>query len=95
MRDCYRTFITHIPRLLIAPIVAVALLLTGCDSQLQTEPYSEITPEQFYQNEAEFEAAVTGVASQLRALEDAPLNLQEHTSDETIPSRTRHGTRCR
>jgi hypothetical protein len=88
MRDCYRTFITHLPRLLVAPLVAVAVLLTGCDSQLQTEPYSEITPEQFYQNESEFEAAVTGVASQLRALEDAPLNLQEHTSDETmVPTR--------
>ena len=88
MRDCYRTFIAKTSRLLILPVAALALFLTGCDSQLQNEPYSEITPDQFYQTESEFVAAVTGVASQLRALEDAPLNMQEHSSDETmVPTR--------
>lgn len=88
MRDCYRTFITRTSRLLILPVFALAVLMAGCDSQLDTQPYSEITPDQFYQNESEFVAAVTGVASQLRALEDAPLNMQEHASDEMmVPTR--------
>jgi hypothetical protein len=88
MRDCYRTFLHRTSRLLILPIAAIALLITGCDSQLDNEPYSEITPDQFYQNESEFVAAVTGVAAQLRPLEGDPLNLQEHSSDETmVPTR--------
>lgn len=88
MRDCYRTFIAKTSRLLIVPIAALALFLAGCDSQLQNEPYSEITPDQFYQTESEFVAAVTGVAAQLRPLEDGPLNMQEHSSDEMmVPTR--------
>ena len=88
MRDCYCTFLDKTSRLLILSIAVVAFFVTGCDSQLQKQPYSEITPDQFYQNESEFVAAVTGVAAQLRQMEDAPLNLQEHSSDETmVPTR--------
>ena len=88
MRDCYRTFIAKTSRFLLLPVAAVALLVAGCDSQLQNEPYSEITPDQFYQNESEFVAAVTGVAAQMRNFVFGPLNLQEHASDETmVPTR--------
>ncbi len=91
MRDCYRTLFTKTSRLLLLPALAfglLALVVSGCDSQLEEDPYSDITPDQFYQNEAEFVAAVTGVASQLRQFEDAILNMQEHSSDEMmVPTR--------
>lgn len=91
MRDSHRSFTTGTSRLLALPVVAFGLLVlvvAGCDSQLETQPFSDISPEQFYQNEAEFVAAVTGVASQLRALEDQVLNMQEHSSDEMmVPTR--------
>lgn len=91
MRDCYRTLTAKTSRLLLLPAIAfglLALVVSGCDSQLEEDPYSDITPDQFYQNESEFVAAVTGVASQLRQLEDAVLNMQEHSSDEMmVPTR--------
>lgn len=91
MRACYHSFVRKAPRLLVVPGVAIglfALVLAGCESPLETDPYSDITPEQFYQNEDEFIAAVTGVASQLRVFNDAVLNMQEHSSDEMmVPTR--------
>lgn len=88
MRDCYHLLLTKAVRLMAFPVVALALVVAGCDSQLETEPYSQITPDQFYQNEAEFVAAVTGVSSQLRTFEFDILNMQEHSSDEMmVPTR--------
>ena len=72
---------------LLLPLVAT---LTGCDSQLEEEPFSQITPSQFFQTEEEFLSAAAAVYSQLRVgtIEWNYWNLQTHTGDGImVPTR--------
>lgn len=69
-------------------LLPLALTLSGCDQQLEQEPFSQITPQNFFNNEQEFFAAATGVYAQLRNLQFDALDLPEHTSDEMmVPTR--------
>jgi hypothetical protein len=74
---------------LLLPLVAI---LSGCDSQLEEEPFSQITPEQFFQTEEQFLSAAAAVYSQLRAdaftYEWNYWNLQTHSGDGImVPTR--------
>ncbi len=81
-------------RLFLLPFVvllATLVTFTGCDSALDQEPFSQITPDQFFNTEAEFLAAAAAVYAQLRAVavdNDGWMNLQTHASDEImVPTR--------
>lgn len=57
-------------------------------TDLDTTPYSLITPDQFFKNDDEFLAAMAPVYAQLRALQWAYHNIQQHSTDETmVPQR--------
>ena len=80
------------PRVLAFALVIVlplTMILAGCDSQLEEKPFSQITPQQFFQNEEEFVAAATAVYAQLRtSLIFNQLDITEHSSDELmVPTR--------
>lgn len=64
---------------LLAPVVGLA----GC-TDLTVDPYSAVTPENFYQTETEVIAALSPVYSQLRATLWAYHNLSQVSSDENI-----------
>lgn len=82
------------PRFFIVPVVllfAFAVTLGGCDSMLEEEPFSQITPDQFFNTEAEFLSAAAAVYAQMRELSNdngGYLNVQEHTADGImVPTR--------
>lgn len=79
------TWITAIATMvLFAPMV---LTLQGC-TDLDEEPFGVITPDQFFQTEAEIIAALAPVYAQLRTLQWNCFNIAQHTSDETlVPTR--------
>lgn len=57
-------------------------------TDLDTTPYSLITPDQFFKNDAEFLGAMAPVYAQLRALQWSYHNIQQHSTDETmVPQR--------
>ena len=73
-------------------LLPLAAILSGCDSQLEEEPFSQITPEQFFETEQEFLSAAAAVYSQLRAdgftYEWNYWNLQTHSGDGImVPTR--------
>jgi hypothetical protein len=68
---------------LLGVLLAPALGLAGC-TDLTVDPYSAVTPENFYQTETEVIAALSPVYSQLRATLWAYHNLSQVSSDETI-----------
>lgn len=65
-------------------VLLLALTTSGCDSQLEQTPPGGITPDRFFETEQEALQAVGSVYAQLRTLEDAPLHLQELTTDELV-----------
>jgi len=68
--------------------LALAVVLVGCDQQLEEESFDQITPGNFFQNQEQFRAAATGVYAQLRSIPGAVLDIQEHSSDEVmVPTR--------
>jgi len=74
--------------LFVSLLLTVPLLFTACDSQIEEQSFDQITPENFFQTEEQFTAAVTAVYAQLRNIIFDPLNVQEHTSDEImVPTR--------
>jgi len=69
------------------PLFMAALLVSSCTS-LDESPFSEVTPENFYQTESELIAAVVPVYSNLYRYFWNPSNLAEVSSDEIfIPQR--------
>lgn len=85
--------ISPVPRrlpglLLLAVLVPVMIFLTGC-TDLDEQTYGVVTPEEFFQTETEFLAAVAPVYAQLRALSTGDWqNVIQHSSDETlVPTR--------
>lgn len=57
-------------------------------TDLDTTPYSLITPDQFFKNDDEFLGAMAPVYAQLRGLQWAYHNIQQHSTDETmVPQR--------
>ena len=68
---------------LLGALLAPALGLAGC-TDLTVDPYSAVTPENFYQTETEVIAALSPVYSQLRATLWAYHNLSQVSSDENI-----------
>jgi len=74
--------------ILVSLLLAVPLVFTACDSQIEEESFDQITPENFFETEEQFTAAVTAVYAQLRNLIFGPLDISEHTSDEImVPTR--------
>lgn len=80
--------------LLLLPCVLLfsfAITLGACDSMLEEEPFSQITPEQFFRTEAEFLAAAAAVYAQMREITNdngGYLNVQEHSADGImVPTR--------
>ncbi len=68
----------------LALLIAVcSLLLPGC-TDLTVDPYSEVTPDQFYNTEAEFLAAIAPVYAQLRNYQWAYHEISQISTDETI-----------
>lgn len=57
--------------------------LSGC-TDLTLEPYGQVTPDQFYSTEAEFEAAIAPVYAQLRTYQWAYHEISQISTDETI-----------
>lgn len=69
-------------------LLPVMVMTAGCDSQLEEKPFSQITPDQFFSNEAEFVAAASAVYAHLRAIVFNPLDAVEHGSDGImVPTR--------
>jgi hypothetical protein len=70
-------------------LLPLALTLSGCDQQLEEEPFSQITPENFFSNEKEFLAAATGVYSQLRPITNFnAVDASQHSADAImVPTR--------
>ena len=67
----------------LAGLLAPALGLAAC-TDLSVDPYSSVTPENFYQTDIEVVAALSPVYSQLRATLWDYHNMSQVTSDETI-----------
>ena len=67
----------------LALVLAPALGLAAC-TDLSVDPFSAVTPENFYQTETEVLAALSPVYSQLRATMWEYHNLSQVSSDETI-----------
>lgn len=91
-----RDFVTHSPDVVSRPFIYALLvilpalfIISGCDDILEEEPRSVITPEEFFQTEEEFRAALAPVYAQLRVMAQFdPWNIQQHSSDETmVPTR--------
>lgn len=60
---------------------------SGC-TNLEEEVFSQITPESFFKNEADFLAALVPIYAQLRSYMWNYYNISQHTSDETmVPQR--------
>lgn len=81
---------TYRPLTLLLLLVLPLVLLTGCDSNpLEEDPQSVVTPDQFYETEEEFRAALAPVYAQLRDVAQWDIyDLQEHSSDEImVPTR--------
>ena len=90
MRNCYlKTKASRLLAFALVIVLPLTLTLAGCDSQLEEKPFSQITPQQFFQNEEEFVAAATAVYAQLRtSLIFNQLDITEHSSDEImVPTR--------
>ncbi len=70
---------------------SLSIANVACDSALDQKPFSQLTPDQFFNTEQEFLSAATAVYAQLRptfADNDGYLNLSTHTSDEImVPTR--------
>lgn len=77
------TLSTRARAALLGAVLAPALGLAGC-TDLTVDPYSAVTPENFYQTETEVIAALSPVYSQLRATLWAYHNLSQVSSDENI-----------
>jgi hypothetical protein len=71
----------------VAMPMAFGVINSGC-TDLDTTPYSLITPDQFFKNDDEFLAAMAPVYAQLRALQWNYHNIEQHSTDETmVPQR--------
>ncbi len=68
---------------LLAALLAPALGLAAC-TDLSVDPFSSVTPENFYQTDTEVIAALSPVYSQLRATLWEYHNMSQVSSDETI-----------
>lgn len=70
-------------------VLALPILITACDQQLEQESHDQITPESFFQNEDEFLSAAAAAYAPLRSVATGgPFDLQEHSSDEVmVPTR--------
>ena len=71
------------------PVLVLSLLVWSCTS-LDENPVDAVTPDNFFNTEAELTAAVIPVYASLRTFSwaDGYLQLQEHTSDELfVPQR--------
>jgi len=70
-------------------VLALPILITACDQQLEQESQDQITPESFFQNEDEFLSAAAAAYAPLRSVATGgPFDLQEHSSDEVmVPTR--------
>ncbi|WP_412069138.1 RagB/SusD family nutrient uptake outer membrane protein [Rubrivirga sp. IMCC43871] len=71
-------------RVALLAAVLVPVLGLGACTDLSVDPFSSVTPENFYQNDTEVIAALSPVYSQLRGTLWAYHNLSQVTSDETI-----------
>ena len=94
MHASTQPYVAHGQRLLVLGLLLLlplAALVAGCDSQLEEESFSQITPEQFFQTEEDFLSAAAAVYSQLRAdntYEWNYWNLQTHSGDGImVPTR--------
>jgi len=67
----------------------LAIILSGCDQQLEESPPSQITPDNFYQTPEQFRAAANGVYAQLRGIEGGNTgDAAMHTADAImVPTR--------
>lgn len=81
------TTIQTMNRLSLMVAASVALVFAGCDLSPQT--YDTVTPDQFYQTEGEFRAAVVPVYNQLDALGDGQYwwDSQVSTDEGIVPTR--------
>lgn len=74
-----------------AVLLSIAVLpfaLSGCDSQLDQETFGQIEKGAFPTNAEEFRSVAAATYAPLRSFQFSPLNLAEHTSDETmVPTR--------
>jgi len=74
-----------------AVLLSIAVLpfaLSGCDSQLDQETFGQIEKGAFPTNAEEFRSVAAATYAPLRGFQFSPLNLAEHTSDETmVPTR--------
>lgn len=78
----------RLPLLLLGVVLPLAVVLSACDSQLEQESFSNITPENFFTTEQEFLSAASGVYAQLRSYNQDLTNLQAHTTDALmVPTR--------
>jgi len=71
--------------LVVASLCLVLFVLSACDSMLNKQPKSFISPENFYQNESDARTALNGAYNGLRWMEwkDAPLVLMFPTTSAT------------
>jgi len=74
---------------LLVAVLALPVLMTACDQQLEQEAQDQITPESFFKNEDEFLSAAAAAYAPLRSVATGgPFDLQEHSSDEVmVPTR--------
>ncbi|WP_169577935.1 RagB/SusD family nutrient uptake outer membrane protein [Salisaeta longa] len=67
-------------------VCLAATLLAGCD--LDEDPFSVVTPNEFFKTESEFVAAIAPVYAQVRDYQNNYFNISEHSSDEImVPTR--------
>lgn len=69
-------------------ILTLPFAMTACDSQLEQETFGQIEKGQFPSNASEFRSSAAAAYAPLRGFQFAPLNLSEHSTDETmVPTR--------
>ncbi len=83
METFKRTHKTWWVLVMVALVAAPAALLQGC-TDLEEETFGVVTPDNFFQSDAEVLAAVAPVYAQLRAGLWQYHNMSQHTSDETL-----------
>ncbi|MEF8940566.1 MAG: RagB/SusD family nutrient uptake outer membrane protein, partial [Salinivenus sp.] len=69
-------------------ILVLPFAIAACDSQLEQQTFGQIEQGQFPSNASEFRSSAAAAYAPLRNLQFAPLNISEHTTDETmVPTR--------
>lgn len=69
-------------------ILSLPFFIASCDSQLEEETFGQIEKGSFPTNAREFRSIAAATYAPLRDFQFSPLNLAEHTTDETmVPTR--------